>query len=182
MKNLSDSVKNALYQAAAAIGIPAQWLYNQIQEESGFNPAARNPYTNARGLIQFMPATARALGFKDENEIVSKFPTVEEQLLNPVVKYYKSFPAPKSENEFYMLTFFPKLKNAPLDTAFPDYVKKVNPGINTIRDFVNRVRRAGGIPPLVAGISTGLILLLSAGTIFFFIAKSKKHNQERETE
>lgn len=178
MKKLSESVQNALNQAAAAIGIPAQWLYNQIQEESGFNPAARNPYSNARGLIQFMPATARALGFKDENEIVEKFPTVEAQLLNPVIKYYKSFPRPQTEQEFYMLTFVPAMKNKPLDTVFPDYIKKVNPGINTIRDFVNRVRRAGGLPPVINTISTGLILLIAGGVLFFFAKRSPLKEQE----
>lgn len=37
-------------------------LANLIQFESGGNPQARNPATNATGLIQFIPSTATALG------------------------------------------------------------------------------------------------------------------------
>ncbi len=52
----------ALGPVFAAEGVPAQlvWL---AEVESTFNPAARSP-AGARGLFQFMPATAQELGLK----------------------------------------------------------------------------------------------------------------------
>jgi hypothetical protein len=43
---------------------PPLWheLVTTIERESGWNPAAVNPYSKASGLIGFMPATAKGLG------------------------------------------------------------------------------------------------------------------------
>lgn len=48
-------------QVAQAHGLPAGLLTALIQEESGFNPAARSS-AGAMGLTQLMPATAASLG------------------------------------------------------------------------------------------------------------------------
>ena len=47
-------------QAAQSAGIPTDLFLNQINQESGFNPAAKNG--NAMGIAQFMPATAKERG------------------------------------------------------------------------------------------------------------------------
>ncbi len=54
---------SALKAVSAELGIPHEWLSRLVQFESSWNPAARNPRSGARGLIQFMPKTAAALGF-----------------------------------------------------------------------------------------------------------------------
>jgi len=56
----------ALTDLAKKIGTSTDSLYKLINFESGWNPAARNKISGARGLIQFMPSTARWLGFKDD--------------------------------------------------------------------------------------------------------------------
>jgi soluble lytic murein transglycosylase-like protein len=48
-------------QAAQAHGLSPSLLAALVQEESGFDPAARSP-VGAMGLTQLMPATAAALG------------------------------------------------------------------------------------------------------------------------
>lgn len=47
---------------AGELGLSADHLAATIAHESGWRPDAVNPYSGATGLIQFMPATARALG------------------------------------------------------------------------------------------------------------------------
>jgi hypothetical protein len=53
----------SLKNVAATLNVPYDSLYRLINFESGWNPLATNPYSGARGLIQFMPDTAKWLGF-----------------------------------------------------------------------------------------------------------------------
>lgn len=48
-------------QAAISAGIPADYFVKQINQESGFNPAAISP-SGAVGIAQFLPSTAAGLG------------------------------------------------------------------------------------------------------------------------
>jgi hypothetical protein len=43
-------------------GLTRDQVYAVMRGESAYNPQARNPQTNASGLFQFMPATAKGLG------------------------------------------------------------------------------------------------------------------------
>lgn len=54
----------AIARAAQRWDVSAQLLSAQIYAESGFNPNATST-VGARGIAQFMPATARAYGLKD---------------------------------------------------------------------------------------------------------------------
>jgi hypothetical protein len=47
-------------------GLDENQLYRIIQGESGFNSQARNGSTDASGLFQFIPSTARELGYTTE--------------------------------------------------------------------------------------------------------------------
>ncbi len=53
-----------IQDAAARWGVSANLLAAQLQAESGFNPGAVSP-AGARGIAQFMPATAAAYGLRD---------------------------------------------------------------------------------------------------------------------
>lgn len=59
-------------------GFNEDQLYKIIQGESGFNTRAQNP-SGATGLFQFMPATARELGF-DTTQIQNMSPTDQLKL------------------------------------------------------------------------------------------------------
>jgi soluble lytic murein transglycosylase-like protein len=61
---LSPSEETALQALANKLGASRDSLYKMIYFESKWNPQARNPVSGARGLIQFMPSTARGMGFK----------------------------------------------------------------------------------------------------------------------
>src|SRR4030067_233926 len=52
-------------------GVPYEVLYRNIKQESNFNPKAVSK-AGARGIAQFIPSTAKAMGIKDTN------PTMKE--------------------------------------------------------------------------------------------------------
>ena len=55
---------------AIEAGIPPDSFVRQIQQESGFNPAAISS-AGAIGIAQFMPATAAGMGFDPHDPDVS---------------------------------------------------------------------------------------------------------------
>lgn len=129
----------SLDSVAKLLNIPPVWLDKLITFESGWNPTSTNKYTGARGLIQFMPKTAQALGYKDANDLIVKNPSIDSQLKGPVYAYLKAmmpYPTPQS---LYMAVFFPAARNWSNITTFPAYVQKVNPGIITVSDYIRKV-------------------------------------------
>jgi len=138
------SIGDTLNSVAAQLGLPdPAALAKLINFESSWNPLAKNPYTGARGLIQFMPNTARSLGYKDAEDLIAKNPDAESQLRGPVLKYlsqFKPFSAPFPQS-LYLSVFYPSYRYFPADTAFSESVKKVNPGINVVGDYVKWVEK-----------------------------------------
>jgi len=55
---------SALKATAAKLNMSWEPLYKLINFESTWDPEARNKISGARGLIQFMPSTARDMGYK----------------------------------------------------------------------------------------------------------------------
>lgn len=98
--------KAKVKQISAQLGVNPNWLMAIMNWESAqtFSPSITNPYTNATGLIQFMPSTAIGLG-----TTVSALAnmTAEEQL-DWVYKYYKPYKAKiKGYSDLYLATFYP---------------------------------------------------------------------------
>lgn len=163
--------QNALVYVSNKLSVPATWLYSLIDFESRWNPAARNPVSGARGLIQFMHQTARDLGYASADEIVSKYPDSESQLLGPVLDYFLKLPGKTppypTKQSLYMAVFFPAFRNVSPDTALPSYVTKQNPGIRRVSDYINYVERKS-VVPAVGG------LLLIVGIALWYIFKGIK--------
>jgi hypothetical protein len=134
-------ITDALKEVSAILGVNTDSLTKLINFESGFNPAARNPFSGARGLIQFMPATARNMGFRDADEIVEKYPDAEKQLRGPVLKYLSSFKPFPTNQSLYMSVFYPAYRSSPVDTPFSENIRKQNPGINFVSDYINLVEK-----------------------------------------
>lgn len=63
-RRVSVDFKRKLVALAARIGVQVDYLMAAMAFETGarFTPDVQNPKTRATGLIQFMPATAKALG------------------------------------------------------------------------------------------------------------------------
>ncbi|RQW04062.1 hypothetical protein EH223_08455 [candidate division KSB1 bacterium] len=167
---LSDKERAALERAAAAVGVPFDWLYRLIRFETAgtFDPLKGNPNSSAIGLLQFTNAAARDLGYNSSQELAHSLPTFEAQVAGAVIPYlkrYRPFPTPQS---LYMSVFYPAARFWPENREFPPAVQKANTyatgAIKTVRDYVRRVE--GGIS---SGLAAALILLASivAGILYY---------------
>lgn len=150
--------KLVLAGVAAKLGADPASLDRLIQFESRWNPAARNPISGARGLIQFTNTTARSMGYGNADALVQAHPSVISQLSGPVYRYLAPlapFPTPQS---LYMAVFYPKARAWSEDTPFPENVRKVNPGIVTVRDYIRKVESAGTGKVVAGGLSIAAIV------------------------
>lgn len=99
-----------LKEVASNLGVNEKDLLGVMRLESELNPKALNPTTNAVGLIQFIPDTARELGY-DTEEIYDMSATEQ---LDLVEKYYKNKVKPGDDiADIYMATFMPAAKYKP---------------------------------------------------------------------
>lgn len=155
------------------MGVPVEWLNSLISFESGWNPLAKNKISGARGLIQFMPSTAKAMGYKDADDLVKKYPDVPSQLLGPVAAYF-SLPGNKgpypTKQSLYMTVFYPAYRKAAPDTLFSPLVRSQNPGIDTVQDYVNHVEGKA----IVKKTSKAGSLLFVLGIMIYLLMK-KSH-------
>jgi hypothetical protein len=167
---LSAKENQVLNTIAADLGTTPAALSALITFESGFNPKAKNPYSSARGLIQFTDTTARGLGFKDSLDLITRFSTIEKQLLL-VHKYLKKYAPFRDDQALFMAVFYPAARDWPITREFPDYVQAVNPGIKTVLDYVNKVYgKKKAIE--AAGAGAGALALIAA-VLFFIFRKGK---------
>jgi len=151
MINLSPSEKQALQDVATRLGVPSSWLAAVINFETAgtWNPTIKNPNSSARGLIQFLDATARDLGYDSALSLVTSNPTIESQLRGPVLRYFlKHGPRFKSKQELWFAVFLPRYKNAPHSTVIyaDDLAKqakfrRANPGIKTVGDYYTKLEK-----------------------------------------
>jgi hypothetical protein len=159
---------DSLSITSTALGVPSAWLARLINFESSGNPQARNKFTGARGLIQFLHSTAKSLGFADADDLVAKHPDRESQILGPVYKYLKQFAPFPTEQSLYMAVFYPKARKWALNQPFPQEVQRVNPGIITVNDYVSRVQK--GNSTLSAGaVGKKLFIIAIIGVSVYLI-------------
>lgn len=89
---------------AAKLGINPDWLMIVFKIESSMNHKAVNPYTQATGLIQFMPSTAAGLGTTTGGLMAMS----NVQQLDYVYKYFAPYKGRFSSIlDLYTVTFFP---------------------------------------------------------------------------
>lgn len=155
-----------LQEISSRLGVEYNALYKLIKFESGFNPLVKNPYSSARGLIQFTNSTARSLGFIDSEDLIYSHPTIVDQL--QVVEEYLSRYYPfKNNQSLYMSVFYPAYRNLDPNYIFPENVRSVNPGIKTIKDYVDKVegKRSNG---------TMFVVAASVAALIYFTFKKKR--------
>ena len=147
--NLSQLDFRTLNEVAGRIAVPVDWLAALINFETAgtWDPLVKNPNSSARGLIQFVDATARTLGYRDSLDLVQKHPSISSQLRGPVLRYFQNFREPvKSKQDFYMRVFLPAYRFAAPDAViYSDDSEKrkkfqaANPGVVTVADYVNKL-------------------------------------------
>lgn len=146
MRALTNPERKALAHVSERLRVDPINLAALIEFESRWNPTIKNPNSSARGLIQFMDATAVDLGYLDSAGLVEAHPSTVSQLLCPVVRYLARYAPFSTDQSLFMAVFYPKFRNAPADQSFPLKVQEVNPGIRIVSDYVEKVwKRAGRI-------------------------------------
>lgn len=133
-----ESFVNAVNYYSELLDIQPDWLVGVMWFESKLNPAAVNPVSGATGLIQFMPATAKALGTTTE---ALKHMNAYEQMTY-VYQYLKPYTGKmRSLVDVYFAVFFPKAigasKNTVLQTSKlkASTIAKQNPIFDTNKDM-----------------------------------------------
>lgn len=135
-RKVSAAFKAKLIAIAASLGCDASHLMAAIAFESAetFSPAVRNKLSGATGLIQFMPATAKALGTTTEALAAM---TAEVQL-EFVAAYFKPFKNKlKTLSDVYMAILWPKAVGKPdayVLFASPSKAYKQNRGLDINKD------------------------------------------------
>jgi len=106
---------NKLQRVADSLGVDKAHLIAIMQAESGMDPAAVNRQSNATGLIQFMPKTAKSLGTTVEE--LRTMNAVDQ--LDYVYRYFKMVGVKPGMNagDLYMAVFMPKHVGAPDNTV-----------------------------------------------------------------
>ncbi len=164
-----ESKEDLIKKVASRLNIKNwKWLYNLINFETAgtFSPTIKNPYSSARGLIQFIDSTAQDMGFKDSLHLVNTYPDFKSQLEGPVYEYLKDRGPYPTEQSLYMAVFSPYYQKLPSYTEFPLHVQKVNPGIKTVKDYVNKVNNQKG----ALKTDTGILLfavIMGTGYLMF---------------
>lgn len=103
-----------LKQIATSLSLDYNAMAGVMGLESGFKPEAVNPSGGASGLIQFMPATAKALGTSIE---AIRSMTGTEQL-EWVEKFFRPHAGRLTRlGDYYMAVFMPGYLGAPRETV-----------------------------------------------------------------
>lgn len=152
MRKLTPAESAALADVSRELGVKPRTFAALIEFESRWNAIIKNPTSSARGLIQFMTSTARDMGYQDSEDLVLQYPTAEAQLRGPVLDYlrpmapFRDKPPRLDGQSLFMAVFYPAARRWNPDRPFPQRVQAANPGIVTVRDYVEHVwRRAGDV-------------------------------------
>lgn len=169
------SKEQKITEVAARLGVPAQWLDALIRFETAgtYSTTIKNPYSSARGLIQIIDASAQDLGFRDSLDAVTKNQSFDSQMDNVVYPYLKRYAPFKNKQAFYMSVFYPAYRNRAPDTTFSASIQKVNPGIKTVRDYVEFVDRKAGLAKVKKSLPLMGLILTGAGVYYFLRYKKQ---------
>jgi len=127
--HMTPEFKAKIIEVAQKLDTEPKTLVAIMAFESKLNPAAKNKKTNATGLIQFMPGTAKA--YKTTTQALGKMSAVEQ--MDYVEKYFsqKMFKGKlNSPADAYMAVLWPKAVGKPMEYVLfskdsPEY--KQNP-------------------------------------------------------
>lgn len=178
---LSPSKIKAVREVAASLAIPdPDWLIDIIRFETAgtFDPKIKNPNSSGRGLLQFIDATARELGYVNSADLVNRNSTFIKQLKGPVYDYLQRYSPFPTEYKLYISVFYPAYRNRPQNTLLPAYVQKANPGIKTTGDYYKKIKAmANRVKKKPIMISAAVIIGgIAAIMIWFYLRKNRKLN------
>lgn len=126
-----QSFGNGVIDIAEEIGTLPHFLMIVMNNESGLNPAAKNPTSSATGLIQFMEDTARGMG--TTTAALKQMSNVEQ--LKYVRKYLLPYKGKLNDvSDVYLSVFFPLALKKSEDYIFPKWASSANPIFDLNKD------------------------------------------------
>jgi len=131
-------------QVAGKLGVEGAWLDAVINFETGgtYSPQVRNRRSSALGLIQLTDtAAANLFNGATSAEVIALHSDFMDQMDNVVYPYLEQYAPFANESELWLAIFYPAWRRKPLDTVLPDNVREVNPGIDTLGDYVDNVKK-----------------------------------------
>jgi len=106
--NTSSGFRSALAEMALGLGLDPSLVAACMAIETGhtYSPSIRNPFTNATGLIQFMPSTARALG-TTVDELARMSATKQLEYVKRFFRPHVGRIRPDVPGDYYLAVFYP---------------------------------------------------------------------------
>lgn len=168
---LTLQMRDKISAVARRLSIPPEWLQALIDFETGgtFSPEIKNPNSSARGLIQLTDGAAVDLGFASSFDAVQRYPDFDSQMDGIVYPYLARYAPFNDKQSLYMAVFYPAYRTASPDTVFSETIRAVNPGIDTVSDYINFVDRRIKEPILAypKRLALPLILFIGAGLYYW---------------
>ena len=185
-----------IVSVAKSLNIDPSWLANVIRSESNFNPQAVNTHSDATGLIQFMPFTAKRLLGSSSNSAAQQavYSMNADQQLDLTYEYLLPYKGRmKNQLDVILAVFYPyaigkgdnfdiadhyayKDGKYPRDSAKyierRDYLIRINGGIRYAIDYYDKFLKNWALTPARAKMALGGILLLAGlglGTWYFIL-------------
>lgn len=118
LANTSSAFRSALAEMSLGLGLDPSYIAAVMAIETGrtFSPSIRNPYTGATGLIQFMPATALALG--TTTDALARMTAVQQlDFVRRFFELHRSRIRPSVPGDYYLAVFYPAYIGASPDTV-----------------------------------------------------------------
>lgn len=115
------------------LGFMPEWLMIVMNNESGEDSTAHNPYSSATGLIQFMESTAADLG--TSTAALAAMTNIDQ--LDYVKKYFTKYGYYHHVNDVsdcYLAVFFPSALFKGEDYIFPKWASDANPVFDLNKD------------------------------------------------
>jgi Transglycosylase SLT domain len=135
-KKVSKAFKQKTLAIAGGLGCDPSHLMSAMAFESGesFSASVRNKQSNAVGLIQFMPTTAKALGTTSD-ALAAMTPEAQLDYVQKYLKPYKG--RMKTLSDVYMTILWPKAVGQPEAAvlfAKPSKAYQQNAGLDANKD------------------------------------------------
>jgi hypothetical protein len=107
-QNTTSGFRSALAEMALSLGLDPSFVAGCMAIETGrtYSPSIRNPFTNATGLIQFMPATARAMG-TTVDELARMSATQQLEYVKRFFRPHVGRIRPNVPGDYYLAVFYP---------------------------------------------------------------------------
>lgn len=180
LRSTSGSFRSALAEMALSLGLDPSYIAAVMAIETGrtFSPSIQNPFTQATGLIQFMPATARAMGTTvDDLKRMSAVGQLEyvKRFFRPHVGRIR----PGVPGDYYLAVFYPAYIGrdpgtvifAAGDTGYAQNsgLDRNGDGLITVGDVTGTVdgvvARAQQLPPLEVTVGASLVAWAFGGLV-----------------